>query len=107
MKDHTANWSYMIPQCLYSSPRGTECVLPAHHIGQHSWGISSPEFLKAEQDKKIMEEPLTKINPANKEEKDFWENCFVMLLQPSSDIVVVAKRADRCLQEYRKRLAHP
>lgn len=90
--EKTESSKHAIPRCLHSSPRGTECVLYAHHTGLHSWDNA---------------EPLTKINPANKEEKDFWENCFTMLLQPSSDIVTVAKRADEALQEYRKRLAHP
>lgn len=54
-------------------------------------------------------QPLTKINPANAEEKVFWDRVFVALLAVGSTINAyeVAAFADVALQARRKRLEHP
>lgn len=95
MPDHDSN---ALPGCLHSSPKGTECVLPANHPGWHSWETITRSL-----------KPLTKINPANEEEKIFWKACFLNLISTGSNeaMTLLAQYADEALQEYRKRLAHP
>jgi len=53
------------------------------------------------------EMPLTKINPANSEEKVFWDRAFLSMLPASGNVYVAAQAADVAIQARRKRLEHP